>query len=225
MPFMKASVTAAVQAEIQRAEQMHAFIQKTIPDRFIGDTDVMLLVASMFLVMEHHGAILYLLRTGQYDGSAFALVRPLIDSAYRAHWVYACAKPDIVVRIKNGEDVFPGLINMATEIRSRVDYGWFFPSIAPYIKALHGYTHGGLEQLSRRFDAGGNVAPSYSDEEKREAINAVTGHFTALAIASCPSSRLSPRTKRRNQRQSATFMSLIIHYRVRAHLDRWSLLS
>ncbi len=186
MPFMKASVTAAVQAEIQRAERMHAFIQKTIPDRFIGDTDVMLLVASMFsLVMEHHGAILYLLRTGQYDGSAFALVRPLIDSAYRAHWVYACAKPDIVVRIKNGEDVFPGLINMATEIEKRVDTDGFFPSIAPYIKVLHGCTHGGLEQLGRRFDAGGNVAPSYSDEEKREAINAVTGHFTALAIAWC----------------------------------------
>ena len=79
MPFMKASVTAAVQAEIQRAERMHAFIQKTIPDRFIGDTDVMLLVASMFsLVMEHHGAILYLLKNRSIRRQRFR-TRPPID--------------------------------------------------------------------------------------------------------------------------------------------------
>jgi hypothetical protein len=186
MPFMKASVSPDLQAEIRRAEKMHGFIQKTMPDKFVPDTDVKLLVASIFsLVMEHHGAILYLLRAGQFDGSAFALVRPLIDCAYRAHWIHACAKPDIVLRIKNGEDVFPGLVNMAAEIEKKVDADGFFPSVTPYIRALHGYTHGGLEQLGRRFDAAGNVRPNYSDGEKLEAIRSTTGHFTALSIAWC----------------------------------------
>ena len=165
---------------------MHGFIQKTMPDKFVPDTDVKLLVASIFsLVMEHHGAILYLLRAGQFDGSAFALVRPLIDCAYRAHWIYACAKPDIVLRIKNGEDVYPGLVNMAEEIEKKVDADGVFRSITPYIKALHGYTHGGLEQLGRRFDAAGNVSPNYSDGEKLVAIKSTTAHFTALSIAWC----------------------------------------
>jgi hypothetical protein len=147
---------------------------------------VKLLVASLFsLAMEHHGAILYLLRAGQFDGSAFSLIRPLIDCAYRAHWIYACAKPDIVLRIKNGEDVYPGLVNMAVEIEKKIDADGIFQSITPYIKGLHGYTHGGLEQLGRRFDAAGNVRPNYSDGEKLEAIRSTTGYFTALSIAWC----------------------------------------
>jgi hypothetical protein len=211
MPFINASVSKAVQAEIERAEEMDRFIQKTVPDGFAGDTDVKLLVAGIFsLVMEHHGAILYLLRAGQFDGSAFALVRPLIDSAYRAHWIYACAKPDIVARIKNGEDVFPGLINMAAEIEKKIDTDGFFPSIAPYITTLHGYTHGGLEQLGRRFDAAGNVAPNYSDDEKREAINAVTGHFTVLAIAWCQLVSADPPDKESRSKAISDFY--VAHY-------------
>lgn len=60
-----------------------------------------------------------------------------------------------------------------------------FASIAPYINALHGYTHGGLEQLGRRFDATGDVRPNYGDGEKLEAITATTAHLTVLAIGWC----------------------------------------
>jgi hypothetical protein len=164
-----------------------AYIQTAIPDNFTGDTDVKLLVAPLLsLILEHQAAILYLLRSGRFDGSALALVRPLIDGCYRAHWIYACAKPDIVVRIKNGEEVYPGLINMATEVEKRLDAGGVFTSVAPYIQALHGYTHGGLEQLGRRFNATGDtIRPNYSDAEKQEAIRATTAHLTALAIAWC----------------------------------------
>jgi len=179
-------VSTQLRDEIHKAELMHDFIAATIPDKFVGDTDQKILVAAIFsLTSEHHGAILHLLKAGRFDGSAFALVRPLIDGAYRAHWIYSCAKPDIVARIKNGEDVYPGLINMATEIEKKIDADGMFASIAPYINALHGYTHGGLEQLGRRFDAAGDVRPNYADGEKLEAINATTAHFTALAIAWC----------------------------------------
>jgi hypothetical protein len=186
MPIIEPAVSKGVLDEILKAEGMHNFILATMPDRFLSDTDVKILVAAIFsLTLEHHGAILYLLKAGQFDGSAFALVRPLIDGTYRAHWIYACAKPDIVVRIKNGEDVYPGLINMATEVERKSDAGGVFAAIAPYIHALHGYTHGGLEQLGRRFDPAGDVRPNYADAEKLEAIKATTGHLTALAIAWC----------------------------------------
>ena len=115
-------VSKQLQDEIHKAELMHDFIQENIPDTFVGDTDQKILIAAIFsLLSEHHGAILYLLKPGRFDGSALALVRPLIEGAYRAHWIYSCAKPDIVVRIKNGENVYPGLINMATEIEKKVD--------------------------------------------------------------------------------------------------------
>jgi hypothetical protein len=179
-------ISGELQREIERAAENQAFIARTLPDKFIGDSDERILIASLFsLVLEHHGAILYLFGAGQFDGSALALVRPLIDSAYRAHWIYSCASEDNLAKILNGEDVSPGLINMATEIEKRVSADGFFLGVGPYIKALHGYTHGGLEQLGRRFDADGDVRPSYSDGEKSEAIRATTAHLTALAIAWC----------------------------------------
>lgn len=187
MPIInRPPVSPAVLDEIQRAERMHNFILRTIPDKFLSDTDEKILVAAFFsLSLEHHGAILHLIREGQFDGSAFALVRPLIDAAYRAHWIYSCAKPEIVLRIKKGDDVYPGLTNIASEIEKRSDAGGIFATIGPYLRALHGYTHGGLEQLGRRFDAEGNVRANYSDGEKCEAIKATTGHLTALAVAWC----------------------------------------
>jgi hypothetical protein len=102
-------VSKQLQDEIHKAELMHDFITATMPDKFVGDTDQKILVAAIFsLTSEHHGAILHLLKSGRFDGSALALVRPLIDGAYRAHWIYSCAKPDVVVRIKNGENVYDG---------------------------------------------------------------------------------------------------------------------
>ena len=80
---------------------------------------------------------------------------------------------------------YPGLINMATEVEKKSDAGGIFAAIAPHIHGLHGYTHGGIEQLGRRFDAAGDVRPNYADAEKLEAIRATTGYITALAIAWC----------------------------------------
>jgi hypothetical protein len=179
-------ISAELRREIDRAAENNTFILRTVPDKFIGNSDEKILIAGMFsLVLEHHGAILHLFCTGQFDGSALALVRPLIDSAYRAHWIYSCASKGNLAKIREGVDVYPGLINMATEIEKRVSADGFFLRVEPYIKALHGYTHGGLEQLGRRFDAGGDVRPSYTDGEKSEAIRKTTAHLTALAIAWC----------------------------------------
>lgn len=187
MPLVKPAVSKELLQMIERAEVMHGFIQTTAPDRFVLDTDERMLVVALYsLVEEHHAAILYLLRAGQFDGSALALARPLVDAAYRAHWIYSCAKPEIIQRIKAGENCYPrAFIDMADAIEEKMATGGLFTSIKPYIQALHGYTHGGLEQLGRRFDGEGNVRATYTDGEKQEVVNATTAHFTALAIAWC----------------------------------------
>ena len=186
MAFIQPSVSEALRKELDRAAEMSGFIQNTIPQRFTGDTENVLVGALFSLLMEHHRAIPHLLGIGSFDGSALALVRPVVDAAYRAHWIYACAKPDDLQRISNGDSsVYPRYPQIADAVEAQVDAGGLFLMIKPYIKALHGYTHGGLEQLARRFSATGNLIPNYSDEEKTEAINATTAHLTALAIAWC----------------------------------------
>jgi hypothetical protein len=112
-------------------------------------------------------------------------MRPLVDAIFRAHWIAVCAKPDIVTRIKAGEDCYPGLINMATAVELKTDAGGVFTSICPEIGALHGYTHGGLEQLGRRFDNQGNLRATYPDDEKFELVRASTAYITLLAMAWC----------------------------------------
>ncbi len=170
---------------IERAEAMHGFAIQSLPDTFTDENENSLVAALYSITEEHHAAILYLLRAGQFDGSAFTLARPLVDAAYRAHWIYACAKPEIVEKIRNGENCYPGLINMADAIEKKLSTDGIFTSIAPYINSLHEFAHGGMEQLLRRFDAAGNIRPSYSDADKIRLINASTAHFVALAIAWC----------------------------------------
>lgn len=171
---------------IQNAERMHDFILRAVPEKFLSDTDEKILVVAFFsLAVQHHAAILHLLRDGRFDGSALALVRPLIEATYRAHWVYACSSPEQVAQIKKGRDVYPRFPDMASEVEAKIDAGGIFAEIKPYINSLHGYTHGGLEQLGRQFNAAGDVQPNYSDGVKSETINATTAYLTALAIAWC----------------------------------------
>lgn len=75
---------------------------------------------------------------------------------------------------------------MANEVDKHMSYtGGLFTALKPYVKTLHGYTHGGLEQLGRRFDASGNVQPNYDAGERLEVIDSVTAYLVKLAVAWC----------------------------------------
>jgi hypothetical protein len=186
---------------IEDAEEMHQLILVTQPDSFIADSDEIELVSRLYsLVEEHHAAILYLLRAGQFDGSAFALARPLVDGAYRAHWLYCCAKPATIKRIREGGNCYPPFEDMAKSIEERMPTDGLFTAVVPYIKSLHGFTHGGLEQLARRIDEDGNVKPSYAVSDKQKLIKFTTAHLTVLSIAWCQLiskqfDRTAPRSK------------------------------
>lgn len=169
------------------AESMHDFVLATVPQQLKLDTDERLLVVALFsLTIEHHGAILYLLRSSRFNGSAFALTRPLIDAVYRAIWIHLCATSQHIQSIKNGDFRYPRLPNMADEVEKRMSYtNGLFTILKPFITSLHGYTHGGLEQLARRFDAQGNVCATYDDGSKIEVTNATTAYLVMLAVAWC----------------------------------------
>jgi hypothetical protein len=187
MPSHSPEVSKEVLERIGVAEAMHNFVLETVPDQLLLDTDQkVIIVALLSLTIEHHGAMLYLLRSGRFDGSSFALTRPLIDAVYRAFWVHFCAAPKHLEAIRKGDFQYPPLPNMADEVEKRMSYtDGLFTVIKPFINTLHGYTHGGLEQLGRRFDDQGNVRASYDDGAKMELINATTAYLVVLAVAWC----------------------------------------
>jgi hypothetical protein len=187
MPSYEVKIDKEILEQIAVAETMHNFVLESVPQRFLTDTDQKTIVVALFsLVVEHHGAILTLLKLGRFDGSAFALLRPLIDAVYRAFWVHYCAKPEHLAAIRKGDSPYPRLPNMADEVDKHMTYtGGLFSALKPHIKTLHGYTHGGLEQLGRRFDTSGNVQPNYAAGEKLEVINSSTAYLVMLAVSWC----------------------------------------
>ena len=142
------------------------------------------MIALYSLVEEHHSAILGLFKLGAYDGSALALIRPVIDAALRAHWTYSVATPDHLSKIRVNKATYPNDINrIAAEIDKKMKTGGIFSAIKTYVPTMHAYTHGGFEQLVYRFDENGDIRPNYPHLVKVRAIVAVTGYFAGVAIA------------------------------------------
>ncbi len=187
MPVYEPTVSQELLLQVDLAEKMHNFVLANVPDRLILDTDEKTVLVALFsLTIEHHGAILHLLKSGRFDGSALALTRPLIDCVYRGLWLHCAGKSEHFDTVRTGGSPYPGLPNMADSIDKRLpDTDGLFQILKPFITALHGYTHGGLEQLGRRFDAEGNVCASYSDGERVEVVRATTSYVVMFAVAWC----------------------------------------
>ena len=130
-----------------------------------------LLAAYTDIALEHHESI-YLLINQKFYGSAFALVRPLFDTFYRAHWVYGCATKDQVHEICNNDSFkFPKMSDMVQSIDEKYASDTFFSSIRDSSwSAMCSYTHTGLLQISRRF-TGNTIKPNYNDGEILEVLN------------------------------------------------------
>ena len=103
-------------------------------------------------VTEHHRAIDLLIGNGLY-GSAFALARPLYDTALRGLWVTMCATDDQVERLCRSDE-HDRVMPRGNELRALLDAayktGSFFQDGRAEWQALGSYTHSGLLQLGRR---------------------------------------------------------------------------
>jgi hypothetical protein len=187
MPVYQPTLSKELHSQIDRAEEMHNFLLANVPDRLVLDTDEKTVLVALFsLTIEHHGAILHLLKSGRFDGSAMTLTRPLIDCVYRALWLHCSGKHEHFVSVRAGGSPYPGLPNMADAIDKGLPAtDGLFQALKPFITALHGHTHGGLEQLGRRFDGEGNVRATYVDGERFEVVNATTAYLVMFAVAWC----------------------------------------
>jgi hypothetical protein len=187
MPVYEPIVSKELLTQIDCAEKLHNFVLSNVPDRLLLDTDEKTVLVALFsLAIEHHGAILHLLKSGRFDGSAMALTRPLIDCVYRALWLHSSGKPDHFASVRVGGSPYPGLPNMADAIDKTLPAtDGIFQVLKPFITALHGHTHGGLEQLGRRFDGEGNVRATYTDGERIEVDSATTAYLVMFAVAWC----------------------------------------
>jgi len=138
------------------------------------------------LTLEHISSVLLLLGTGDNIGSALALARPTVEAALRAVWLYVGATDHEVLKARKGhKKAYKALSEMARDIDRLQLTDGIFEHLVSEADGLHGLTHGGLEQVGRRFNAEGDVIPSYDEASVRTCIRAVVNTGTTMLLILC----------------------------------------
>ena len=177
----------SVEDYLQRAVSLHNFIRERYPvGTYKSDRRNTLFVSLCDLALEHFGAIISLTKSGQHTGSAFALLRPLIETSVRAYWVRFVADDGLLASILRYKATFPDMERAAKQVEkhfAKQSYPGLFSLKKAALRQLHGFTHSGLVQLQFRFGADLTVKPTYPDSAIRNLIREASMWTATAAIA------------------------------------------
>lgn len=138
------------------------------------------------VALEHVSSVILLLETGDNIGSALALARPTVEAALRAVWLYVGVTDDEVLKARTGHKrAYKALSEMTRDIDRLQLTDGIFEHLISKADGLHGLTHGGLEQVGRRFDAAGDVVPSYDEGSVRACVRAGVNTGTTMLLILC----------------------------------------
>ncbi len=163
----------SVQIELESAQRLGAQLEELVVRRGqCPDEDRnILLMGYWALIFDYHKGILSLIPNG-FCGSAFALVRPVVEALVRSH-VAVKGSTDDLQRLREDE-YRANFATIGPWIDTEFGLGDFFTNFLTRAReALHSYTHAGVSQLARRFD-GHDLKPRYEDDEIVEVIRSCT---------------------------------------------------
>ena len=96
-------LSAAVEARLNLAKEIYNLTIELHPiGSYASDLRNTVFHALVDLVPEHFGAIILLVERRQFFGSAFALLRPLIETYLRAVWIQSIASEEELSMIGQG---------------------------------------------------------------------------------------------------------------------------
>jgi hypothetical protein len=172
---------------LQRAATFHNAVVNDYPNgTYKSNKRNTLFVALCDMTLEHHGAIVTLVKSGQHDGSALALMRPILETSLRAYWTLYCSSDEELNEITAGKRQFPGLDQCAKKVEAHFannNYSGIFLLDGNYVKQLHGLTHSGIEQLQSRIGSDLRVKPDYSDATITKLLQQSTMWLAITCIA------------------------------------------
>ena len=165
---------------IEKSKEYAEKIYRILDGRKIKKDNLRELIVAGFLSLsrEHHSSIILLLEKGIYS-SAFALLRPLIDSIFRGLWVSLVASEEEIEKIYCTEYKFETktykYIKEIDKYNLTSTFHDEYKQIAPF---LHDMTHGGIEQLSRQFSEKGDfIQSNFSENDLKNLINHINTYM------------------------------------------------
>ena len=165
--------------ELKQAEETVLRVKAVLNrDKTSDDERSTSVVGMIDQVLEHHTAILLLLRSGM-TGSAFALTRPVTETVVRGVWLTACATDAEVMKFVEKDRIEPSYGEMSEAIDTMCGIDYFAGFKTQTWKVLNSYTHTGMLQIGRRF-TGDQLQPSYTDAERVEVLRVITASVLLL---------------------------------------------
>ena len=162
-----------VEDQIKRANEFGDRIEDLViaKGQFPSGDRNTLLMAYWSVTFEFQRGVLCLL-SHKFFGSAFALVRPIVEAVVRAHVVIMGSEEDL--RKLREDEYRTNLGTVGKEIDAAFRTEDLFENFLNGArKALHSYTHVGTLPLGRRF-SGTDLTPNYAEEEIIDAIRTST---------------------------------------------------
>jgi uncharacterized protein DUF6988 len=170
---------SGLEAELKTSEEIVLEVKRVLnKDQTLDVERNTTIVAFIDQALEHHGAILLLLRSG-FVGSAFALARSVTEILYRGVWFTVCATDEQVKRFLKDDKIDLTVAEMTSAIDATCGLEYFAEFKKQTWKVLNSYAHTGMLQVGRRFD-GSKLAPSYTDTEQIELLRAITSSILML---------------------------------------------
>lgn len=169
---------------LQKAKDTKQTMEQSLSGIQTGTTTKDLIVASyLALAQQHHSSIVLLVENNLHS-SASALARPLLEACYRGTWVQLIADDDECENINTDNYKWKVTWEIAKEVGEVLKTETFCNIYKNNSPSLHGFTHGGLEQISRQINNEHKIMqPTFTDEELTELLISSNGQLAMTLLA------------------------------------------
>lgn len=117
------------------------------------------------IARQHHMMILNSVQVHNLVNPAFALIRPLVETTYRAIWIMIVASEKQAKDIGKGKTRFPSSPRpLAVEVDDKEGGVVYQTRFDENRYLLNGFTHSGLELIGRQKN-GSKIEPNFTEEE------------------------------------------------------------
>lgn len=130
-------------------------------------------VSTMLFVAFNHCDGIQTLAQKKNFASAYALVRPLLETSFRAIWLHRCAN-DLQLNNCMGKDKWKSAWDLIQEIEAEMEFSPTLSNLwSEMLPLMHSFTHGGVQNAIRHLGNGNTITPNVPDEEVLQLMQTV----------------------------------------------------